>query len=105
MKQEGEDNPATCSLSSMEFREREATLLARFKSCVTATEDVSEGYAFRLTGDLQSLSVAAEWIAAERECCRFITFALTAEPNMGPVILRITGPSGTKDLLRTMFCR
>src|SRR5262249_38392817 len=40
----------------------------------------------------------------ERECCRFLTFELTVEPNMGPIIVRVTGFSGAKQLLRTMFC-
>jgi hypothetical protein len=34
-----DDNPVACCLSDAELRKREATLLAQFKSALTATED------------------------------------------------------------------
>jgi hypothetical protein len=105
MKHDWDDAPITCSLSNAELRERLATLLAQFKSRVLATEKLPDGYAFRIRGDRSSIAAVAELIAAERECCRFLAFELTAEPNMGPVTIRITGPSGVKELLKTMFCR
>jgi hypothetical protein len=46
----------------------------------------------------------AKMIAAERECCPFLTFELVAQPNMGSVIVRVTGPAGAKDFLRTVLC-
>jgi fluoroacetyl-CoA thioesterase len=104
MKHGGDDNPVACSLSIAELRVRLAKLLAQFKSRVTATEKLPDGYAFHLAEDKASIAAAAELIAAERECCRFLAFELTAEPNMGPVIVRVTGFSATKELLRTMFC-
>ena len=47
----------------------------------------------------------AEMIVAERECCPFLTFELVAQPNMGPVIVSVTGPAGTKDFLKTVLCK
>ncbi len=105
MKHDRDDNPVACSLSDAEFREREATLFAQFSSVVIATEELPNGYAFRVRGDSSSMAAVAELIAAERECCRFLAFELTAEPNMGPVIVRVTVPSGIRELLKTMFCR
>lgn len=96
--------PIACTLSDPEFRRREATLLARFKSAVIATEEVPDGYAFRMPGNNKWVALISELIAAERACCPFLTFELAATPNMGPLILRITGPAGTKDFLRTTFC-
>jgi hypothetical protein len=43
-------------------------------------------------------------IVAARECCPFLTFELTAQPNMGPVSVRVIGPAGTKDFLKTILC-
>jgi hypothetical protein len=83
-----DDNPIACSLSGAELRARLATLRAQFKSRVIATEELPDGWAFHLAGDKRSIASVAELIAAERECCRFLTFELIAEPNMGPVILR-----------------
>ena len=105
MKPSSDDIPVACCLSTAEFREREATLLAQFRSAVTATEELPDGYAFRLPGDAASVAVAAELIAAERECCPFLTFELAAHANKGPVIVRVTGPAGTKEFLRTILCK
>ena len=95
--------PVACCLSNEELRSREATLLAQFKSALLTTEEVSDGYLFRIPGDKKWLAVAAELIAAERECCPFLRFELTAEPAMGPVTVRMTGPAGTKEFLKSIL--
>jgi hypothetical protein len=86
-----------------ELREREATLLAQFRSAVIATEEIPDRYCFRVPGDGRRIALLAELMAAERECCPFLTFELTAEPNMGPLIVRVTGPAGTKDFLKAIL--
>jgi len=105
MKQASDDDiPVVCCLSTAEFRESEATLLRRFRSAVVATEELPDGYAFRLPGDGAWVAVAGELIVAERECCPFLTFELSAHPNKGPLIVRVTGPAGTKEFVRTILC-
>lgn len=54
MKQGSDDMPVSCCLSAKELREREATLLAQFRSAVTATEELPDGDAFRLPAVLFS---------------------------------------------------
>ena len=93
-----------CSLTNAEFREREALLLARFKAGVSATTELPEGFAFHAPGDKAWISLLAELMVAERECCPFMRFELTAEPNMGPVTLSVTGPPGAKTFLRKLLC-
>ena len=105
MKRGSDDMPIACCLTSAELREREATLLARFRSAVIETEELQEGYAFRLPGDGAWIRLIAELLVAERECCPFLTFELVAQPGMGPVIVRVTGPAGAKDFLKTVFCK
>ena len=95
--------PIACCLSDAELHKREATLLAQFKSALIATEELPDGYAFRIPGDREWIAIVAELMAAERECCPFLTFELAAQPNMGPVTFRVTGPAGTKDFLKTML--
>jgi hypothetical protein len=104
MNRESGDSPVVCCLSDAEFRRREATLLAQFKSAVVATEELSDGYSFRVPGDKKTMALVSDLIVAERECCPFLTFALTAQPNMGPVSIRVTGPAGIKDFLKTTLC-
>lgn len=105
MTQDWDGIPVACRLSSPELRERETTLLAQFRSAVIGTEELPDGYAFRLPGDGKWVAIVAELIVAERQCCPFLTFDLIAQPNMGPLIVRLTGPAGTKDFVRTIFCK
>lgn len=95
--------PVACCLSDAELREREATLLAQFKSGVVGIEELDDGYAFRLPGENNCLGLVADLMMAERECCPFLTFQLTAEPNMGALTVRITGPDGTKEFLKSFL--
>jgi len=99
-----EEIRVACRLSDAEFRERVVALLARFEFAVIATEELPNGYVFRVPGDRESMVVVWDAIVAERECCPFLTFELTTQPNMGPVSVRVTGPAGTKDFLKTIFC-
>jgi hypothetical protein len=57
-----DDNPVACCLSEAELRKREATLLAQFKSALTATEELPDGYAFRLPGEKRWLALVADLI-------------------------------------------
>ena len=96
--------PIACCLEAAELREREATLLTQFRSGVVETEELTDGYAFRLSGDANSVRLVAELIAAERTCCPFLRFEMLALPNMGSLTVRITGPDGTKEFVRTAIC-
>jgi hypothetical protein len=105
MKDRFDNTPIACSLTTVELRDREATLLAQFRSAVIETEELKEGYAFRLPGDGEWIRLIAELIMAERECCPFLTFEMTAHSNIGPVTIQVSGPVGTKEFLRTVFCK
>jgi len=95
--------PIACSLQGEELRRRETILLSEFKSSVTAVEERPDGYAFRIPGEKRWLELAATLIIAERECCPFLTFQLTAEPNMGALTICVTGPEGSKQFLKALF--
>jgi hypothetical protein len=62
--------------------------------------ELAHGWALRLPNDGGTLISVARWIVDERRCCPFLTFALECEPEPGGLWLRITGPEGTKDVLR-----
>jgi hypothetical protein len=95
--------PVACCLSDEELRKREATLLAQFKSALVTTDELADGYLFRIPGDKKWIAVVADLIMAERECCPFLRFELVAEPGMGPITLRMTGPPGTKDFIKSFL--
>ena len=98
-----EETPVACTLSNAGLRKREATLLAHFKSVLIATEELTDGYAFRMPGHKENLALVAELMLAERECCPFLKFELIAEANLGPLVLRVTGPDRTKDFLKSIL--
>jgi hypothetical protein len=104
MRDRFDNAPIACSLTTVEWSDREATLLAQFRSAVIETEELQEGYAFRLPGDGEWIRLIAKLIVAERECCPVLAFEVIALPNMGPVIVRVIGPAGTKEFLRTVLC-
>jgi hypothetical protein len=105
MKHGSDDMPIACCLTSAEQRERAATLLVQFRSAVIETEELPDGYAFRVPGDRKGVAIVTKMIVAERECCPFLTFEFVAQPGMGPVMVRVTGPAGTKDFLKTVWCK
>ncbi|HEV3419883.1 MAG TPA: hypothetical protein VG075_06230 [Candidatus Acidoferrum sp.] len=96
--------PIACCLTDAEFREREALLLTRFKAAASTTAELPDGYAFLAPGEKTWIALLGELMVAERECCPFMRFELTAEPNMGPVTLSVTGPPGAKTFLRKLLC-
>jgi hypothetical protein len=100
-----DDVRVACCLSDAELRKRAAALFARCESAVITTEELPDGYVFRLPADKKWMAVVWEAIAAERECCPFLTFEMTAQPNRGPVSVRVTGPAGTKDFFKTLLSR
>jgi hypothetical protein len=74
-------------------------------AAVVEAEELEDGYAFLLTGDRKWIGLIAKLMVAERECCPFLAFGLVAQSNKGPVIVRVTGPTGTKEFLRTILCK
>jgi hypothetical protein len=95
--------PVACCLSDEELRNREATLLAQFKAAVIESEELDNGYLFRVLVDKKSIALVTELIMSERECCPFLTFELSPEPGMGPVSVRMTGPAGAKEFLKSIL--
>jgi hypothetical protein len=45
----------------------------------------------------------ARTIDAERQCCRFLHFGVTVEPDGGPITLELSGPSGTREFLSALL--
>ena len=95
--------PVACCLSDSDLRIRESTLLAQFKAAVIESEELDNGFRFRVPGDNKSATLVTELIMAERECCPFLKFELSLEPAMGPINVRMTGPAGTKEFLKSIL--
>jgi hypothetical protein len=105
MKEGSDQSPIACSLTTAELRDRQAKLLAQFRSAVIETEEIQDGYAFHLAGEDKWIRLVVELIVAERACCPFLTFAVTALPHAGPIVVRVTGPAATKEFLKVLLCK
>lgn len=55
------------------------------------------GYAYRFDPDV--VGDLLQWVANERRCCPFLTFALEITASGGPVWVSVTGPEGTRAFL------
>ena len=90
-----------CVPSAISVRERAQHLvLARelLNKQAMARADLPDGYAFRFAPDI--LAELLRFIDNERKCCPFMTFHLQIGPQAGPIWLRMTGPQGTREVLR-----
>ena len=64
---------------------------------------LSNGLRFSFAPSSEFLRAAVQTIDAERQCCKFLKFELTVEPDGGQMWLEITGPAGTVEFLDTLL--
>lgn len=93
------DLPIPCTLTPEEMRRGRESLLPGIIARAGAHEPVDGGFCFRFTSEAGLIPALAAMIEAERRCCRFLHFEVSAEPDEGPVWLAVTGPPGTGDFL------
>jgi len=95
--------PIACTLSPEALKARKQGSLARVAALSIDTRKIEMGRRLEFAATPQTLSLIAEMIEAERHCCRFLRFALTVEPDGGPVSLEVTGPPGTEEFLSALL--
>ena len=96
------ETPLACRLDALgpSERARHAALVAELASTAPAVEELAEGYAFRFPSRPYLFLRVAEWIGLERECCPFLAIRLEVEHANRSLRVSVTGPPGTKDVLR-----
>ena len=92
-----------CTLSSKDLEDRKNKLFSNLFSNIDKVDELENGYSFYFKFNDNTFSQITELIHSERKCCKFLRFDLHSLPNDGPVILDITGPEGTKALIRSMI--
>ena len=95
--------PVVCTLTPAALRARRAGALASLLGRAESREELPDGLRLRLSPEGGTLSVIAGVIEAERQCCRFLRFRLTVEPDAGPVVLELSGPPGTAEFLSALL--
>jgi len=99
----GTDPPVACSLDLAALAARRAGMLADFVRLADSRERLPDGQRLTFAASAAVLDAIVRTIDAERQCCRFLTFQLTVGPNLGAVVLDLTGPPGTPELLADLI--
>jgi hypothetical protein len=91
--------PILCTLTPDEIQARRAVLLPSLLAQAEERVALPDGFRWRFAASGEFLAAAAATMNTERQCCRFLRFRLTVEPDGGPIWLEITGPQGTAAFL------
>ena len=91
--------PIACTLSPADRQQRRADLLPGVLAGALERLPVANGYRWRFAAADGLLATIGRMMDAERRCCRFLRFGVSAEPDQGAVILEVTGPEGTREFL------
>jgi hypothetical protein len=95
------DPPVVCTLTPATIATRKAALLPGLVLRADSREETATGMRFKLPAD--ALSAVLETVDAERQCCRFLRFNITVEPESGPIWLELAGPPGTREFLSALL--
>ena len=95
--------PIACELTPAEIAARREGLLPGLLALAQERVTIGNGLRWRFAPSAEFLTAAAKTIDAERQCCRFMKFLLTVEPDSGDMWLEITGPPGTAEFLNTLM--
>ncbi len=99
----GQASAVACKLTPAEKRQRVETLRSELFPRVHSTAELEHGWRFTFARTDGEITRVAEFIALESECCPFLSFALSVPADSGAFELSVTGPEGTKELLRSLI--
>jgi diadenosine tetraphosphatase ApaH/serine/threonine PP2A family protein phosphatase len=94
--------PVACTLGPAALKARREGLLADLLLRADEHEELADGHRLHFAAADDILGLIASAIDAERQCCRFLRFRVTVEPDEGPILLELTGPEGTRDFLTAL---
>jgi hypothetical protein len=97
-----DEAPIACSLSSSELSARRAQLIPGLIERATEVADLDDGLRLTFASSPGLMEELARVVDQERTCCNFLHFKLTAGPGSAPVTFEVTGPPGTRELLRAL---
>jgi len=97
------DLPIVCTLTPAALKARREGLLVELMRRAQGHEELAHGHRLRFAATDDMLSIIARTIDAERQCCRFLRFAITVEPDGGSISLELTGPPGTREFVAALL--
>ena len=90
-------------LTTPELQERKATVIASLKKQIALKRELKNGFAYRFPGSDSIVDELATFVKTERACCDFFNFDLSIRGNKTEAWLKITGPTGAKDFIKTLL--
>lgn len=96
-------SPFACNRLALTAAQRQrhfGALGPALRSMRKSVQELPDGYEFEFRADPATVELVAEWAAGERLCCPFFEIQLRLEPEGGPLWLRLTGRSGTKEFIK-----
>ena len=75
------DLPVACTLSPAALQARRENLLDALLRRTKERRELPNGYSVRFAAERDVLSEIARMVDNERQCCRFLRFAVTVEPD------------------------
>ena len=97
------DLPIACSLTAPELQARRTEVLQKARAAALEVRELDDGFAYRFPSNDSLLADLATLIQLEHQCCPFLKISLIVEAGNGPIWLQLTGPSGTKEFLKSVF--
>jgi hypothetical protein len=91
----------TCKLTTPELRQRKESVIKSLKKQILTKKELKNGYSYRFGCTDKMIDELAEFVKTERMCCDFFTFNLSFNGNKSEAILKITGPTGAKEFIKT----
>jgi hypothetical protein len=95
--------PIACTLTPDALRLRRQGLLADLLRRAQDHDVTADGLRLRFAAGDGTLSAIARAVDAERQCCRFLRFVITVEPDGGAMTLELTGPPGTREFVAALL--
>ena len=96
------DLPVMCTLSPAAMAARKPELFAGLITRADSIEPQEGGVRISFPPSTDTLQALVTAIEGERQCCRFLRFDIRIEPDRGPIVLQVTGPRGTRQLLESL---
>ncbi len=98
------DPKFSCSLSPEQLQKQRQKLIPGLLKRADQVSDLSEvdGIRLRFKQRAGLLAELARIIEREQDCCSFLSFNIVVESGAGGVTFDISGPSGTRDMLKSL---
>lgn len=94
-------NTLTCKLTTPELQLRKSTILTELKNAALERIETHDGIKLKFKGSDDTIDMLTSFIKTERLCCDFFEFDLTVKDENEFAWLKLSGPEGAKEFIRT----